>query len=341
MRISTLYLFMLFFIGACRSVQQVSLNSAPVINQIVVNEELQGQQGVVQKIIRGFAHDDGDAHQLRYKYRILSGNATLEQVNNIAILYPNDEKEIVIQLSVTDNHGATTVKTLSYKDIEIDPKKLYTDKANWMEAIGDSYKNHPSFIFQQRNEALPNVLIIGNSISVGYTPYAQEELKGKCNVYRIPENGGDTNKCLKKLDFWLGDNNWDVIHFNFGLHDLKRIKNNQLDITGKVVNTKYVYAQNLEEIVKRLKEASDAKLIWASISVIPKGADGRIKGTEVEYNQIAEKIMNHHGINIDDQYKLTLSHPDEQIEANVHFHKKGSKRQAKQVVASILESLKQ
>ena len=26
---------------------------------------------------------------------------------------------------------------------------------------------------------------------------------------------------MANLDKWLGDGNWDVIHFNWGLHDLK------------------------------------------------------------------------------------------------------------------------
>src|SRR5689334_20512700 len=39
---------------------------------------------------------------------------------------------------------------------------------------------------------LPRVLLIGDSISVCYTPATREELKGEANVHRIPENGGHT-----------------------------------------------------------------------------------------------------------------------------------------------------
>jgi len=69
--------------------------------------------------------------------------------------------------------------------------------------------------------ALPRVLLIGDSISIGYTVPVRELLKGAANVHRIPENGGPTTRGLERLDAWLGTNHWDVIHFNWGLHDLK------------------------------------------------------------------------------------------------------------------------
>ena len=68
--------------------------------------------------------------------------------------------------------------------------------------------------------ALPNVLILGDSISIGYTPGVREELKAKANVIRPNANCGDTTIGLANIDAWLGDGKWDVIHFNWGLWDL-------------------------------------------------------------------------------------------------------------------------
>ena len=67
--------------------------------------------------------------------------------------------------------------------------------------------------------SLPRVLLIGDSVSRGYTLAARKALAGKANVHRAPENCGPTANGLKKLDIWLGDGKWDVIHFNFGIHD--------------------------------------------------------------------------------------------------------------------------
>jgi len=68
---------------------------------------------------------------------------------------------------------------------------------------------------------LPRVLIIGDSISIGYTAGVQELLKGKAEVERIPGNGSSSGHGVANLSKWLGEAKWDVIHFNFGLHDVK------------------------------------------------------------------------------------------------------------------------
>ena len=68
---------------------------------------------------------------------------------------------------------------------------------------------------------LPRVLLIGDSISIGYTIPVRNLLKGKVNVHRIPTNGGPTIKGLNQIEAWIGKKKWDVIHFNWGLHDLK------------------------------------------------------------------------------------------------------------------------
>ncbi|MCA1759186.1 MAG: hypothetical protein LC658_05405, partial [Bacteroidales bacterium] len=62
---------------------------------------------------------------------------------------------------------------------------------------------------------LPNVLILGDSISIGYTPFVQEYLKGRANVFRPmlengkPENCAGTTKGVENIDRWLGSKKWD------------------------------------------------------------------------------------------------------------------------------------
>ena len=221
-----------------------------------------------------------------------------------------------------------------------DPKKLYTDKATWMAALAPKARTQAAFQFVERDPGLPNVLLIGDSISIGYTPFVQKELAGKCNVYRIPENGGDSKKALAQFEYWMGDNQWDVIHFNTGLHDMKRIVDNQLDIKGDPVNSPKEYGNNLEEYFQCL-ETTGAKLIWANITIVPEGAAGRIKGEEVRYNQIAEKVRKEHpSIGLNDLYALTAKFTADQKPANVHFEEVGKERQGKQVAEHILKGLK-
>ena len=60
----------------------------------------------------------------------------------------------------------------------------------------------------------PRILIIGDSISIGYTPYVKEHFEGQATVLHNPGNAGDTGRGLKNIRESLGDCNWDVIFFN-------------------------------------------------------------------------------------------------------------------------------
>ena len=70
------------------------------------------------------------------------------------------------------------------------------------------------------SEPMPLILIIGDSISIGYTPYVQEMFQGRAEVVHHKGNAQHTGTGLEKIDEWLGNESWDLIHFNWGLWDL-------------------------------------------------------------------------------------------------------------------------
>src|SRR5438270_839998 len=88
-------------------------------------------------------------------------------------------------------------------------------------------KSNPVFAPVQDDPKLPRVLLIGDSISIGYTLPTRTLFAGKANVHRIPENGGSTARGIEKIDAWLGTGKWDVIHFNWGLHDIRIVEGKQ------------------------------------------------------------------------------------------------------------------
>ena len=187
---------------------------------------------------------------------------------------------------------------------------------------------------------LPRVLLIGDSISMGYTLPVRALLKGKTNLHRIPTNGGSTKDGVANIEAWLGNGKWDVIHFNWGLHDLKHMKNGKLDAAGPQVSTLAEYETNLRTLVTRMK-ATGAKLIWATTTPIPAGSNGRIAGDEVKYNEVAARVMKDMGVPIDDLHARCL--PDLaawQLPKNVHFNSVGSAGLAKKVAAEIAALLK-
>jgi len=189
---------------------------------------------------------------------------------------------------------------------------------------------------------LPKVLSIGDSISIGYFKPLQEKLKDIAIVQHHKGNAQHTANGLKKLDQWLGDTRWDVIHFNFGLHDLKYVdargKNTSVE-TGKQQIPIDQYEQNLDKIVTRLKKTG-AKLIFATTTPVPDGTGFRAKGDAAIYNRAAEKIMKKHGVQINDLYSFALPRLKEiQRQSNVHFFPEGSEQLAEQCANIILKAL--
>ena len=203
------------------------------------------------------------------------------------------------------------------------------------------------------NPKLPNVLIIGDSISIGYTRLVRQQLKDKANILRPmnkngkrPFNCGDTNRGLKNLDKWLTDTRWDVIHFNWGLHDLcyrragAKPYGNRDKVNGTISVPLKQYKINLEKLVLKLKK-SNAKLIFATTTLIPQGEAGRKIGDDIKYNSVARQIMKKHKIQINDLHTLTANFKNKHFtkSADVHFTIKGYKLITTQVTKEINKQL--
>jgi len=204
------------------------------------------------------------------------------------------------------------------------------------------------------NPELPNVLILGDSISIGYTHGVRKLLRGKANVFRpmrpngrAPDNCGDTTIGLARINQWLGDRKWDVIHFNWGLWDLcyrhpeSKEQGNRDKVNGTLSTTPEDYERNLEKLVARMK-ATGARLIWASTTVVPEGEVGRFTGDDAAYNEIAKRVMDRHGIPINDLHAVSRTFPAGFFikPGDVHFTGKGSEKLAAQTAEKISGLLK-
>jgi lysophospholipase L1-like esterase len=195
-------------------------------------------------------------------------------------------------------------------------------------------------------EGLPKVLIIGDSISIGYFPAVREALRGKASVSRPNTNCGDTPRGLRHLEQWLGSTKWDVIHFNWGLWDLcyrhpeSKNQGNRDKVNGTLSVTPEDYEKNLNALVDRLQKTG-ASLIWASTTLVPEGEAGRFVGDDTKYNAVAAKIMTKRGIPINDLYATSAAMPPEMFvkPGDVHFKKAGSEQLAAEVVRSIRAAL--
>lgn len=202
----------------------------------------------------------------------------------------------------------------------------------------------PHFLPPKVDPALPNVLLIGDSISIGYTIGVRKALDGEANVWRPSVNCGPTTRGIDMLDQWLGDKQWDVIHFNFGLHDLKYIgKEGQLadlaDSKGIQVPIDQ-YSENLRQIATQLK-ATGATVIWRETTPVPKGAKGRVPDDAVRYNSAAAEVIEQvGGIETDPMFQFATEKSNLQKRADVHYTAAGSTELANHVADVIRMALK-
>jgi len=198
---------------------------------------------------------------------------------------------------------------------------------SWHEADKIAKRSN-AWDFVPDNPKLPRVLLIGDSVSRGYTLATRKYLAGRANVHRAPENCGPTANGLKKMDVWLGDGKWDVIHFNFGIHDR---------------NTPVAdYTQRLEQLIERMQKTG-ARLVWASTTPVPDDPkQHQTAAAIVERNQAAAAVMKKHGIPVDDLFAAVTPHVGEyQLPPpNVHFKEEGYDFLGQQVAAAVGAALK-
>jgi len=193
---------------------------------------------------------------------------------------------------------------------------------------------------------LPRVLLIGDSISIGYTLSAREALKGVANVHRIPTNGGPTSKGLSNIEDWLGSSKWDVIHFNWGLHDLcyrhpdSKTQGHRDKVNGSVTHSVEEYSRNLEKLVVRMKKTG-SRLIFATTTPVPQGEAGRKVGDDILYNKAALTVMRKHKVSINDLHGLMANRMSQFgiRPGNVHFTPEGSMLLAEKVAKALKKAL--
>jgi len=194
----------------------------------------------------------------------------------------------------------------------------------------------------------PNVLIIGDSISLGYTPHVVKMMQDEANVVHNKGNAQHSGTGVAKLDRWLGDTKWDVIHFNWGLWDLcyrhpeSKEQGRRDKVRGSLTTPLEQYEENLEKLVSRLRK-TNAVLIWANTTLVPEAEAGRKIDDDLKYNEVAARVMKKRGVLINDLNQLTRTFAPQLFTkpGDVHFTSDGYTKLAKQVAVSIREALPQ
>ncbi len=209
--------------------------------------------------------------------------------------------------------GSMVVLTPAYGQQKPTRQAMVTEKVEW------TWAQRP----ENPNPALPNVLLLGDSITRGYYPQAAQKLAGRANCYLFATSAASGDPRLAgqlQAYFHMAAVRFRVIHFNNGMHGWGY--------------TEAQYAHGLPGLLTALRNgAPGAKLIWASTTPVHNDAtpDGATNARIEARNAAAAKLMRANHIPIDDQFALMKAHVDLH-NGDVHYTAVGSAVQADRVV---------
>lgn len=196
-------------------------------------------------------------------------------------------------------------------------------------------------------EKKSRILIIGDSISLGYTPFVKEILSDKAIVSHNKGNAQHSGYGLENIQAWVQEDDYDIIQFNWGLWDLcyrhpdSKVQGNRDKINGTITFSPEEYGQNLETIVKLLKENTNAILIYVTTSYVPENEAGRYEKDAQKFNKVAKQVMKKYSIQVNDIYKKSKAIHKKYGEGNdnVHYTKKGYEELGKVIADYLAEEI--
>jgi acyl-CoA thioesterase-1 len=260
-----------------------------------------------------------------------------------------------------EGYRTDTYKYVRYLDQEKDSEFLHDLQADPDELINLAKDpGHAEVLERLRRECdravtdasraaapLPRVLLLGDSISMGYHATVVAGLDDEATLVRPKENCEGTTKGIRRIGDWLAleGGDFDVVHFNFGLHDLKRVGSdgrNSDDPDDPPQADLEIYQRNLRSIAKTIL-ASGATPVFCTTTPVPEGGvrPHRDPADVDLYNEIALEMMAELGIRVNDLNSFAADRIGKiQIPANVHFNRPGSAALGTHVAGDIREMLR-
>ncbi|MBR4940901.1 MAG: hypothetical protein IKZ19_02770 [Clostridia bacterium] len=169
---------------------------------------------------------------------------------------------------------------------------------------------------------MKNVLLIGDSIRVGYDKSVKKSLEGMANVYFPEENCRFASYALRYLHEYkelVPEGRVDVLHWNAGLWDSLRLFEEEPHTPIDV------YEYYIDRICIRIKKLfPEAKVIFAtSTSVISEAMSKDFKRYNEEiaaYNDRAVAVVKKYGFEVNDLFATSLAMPAEAHTEAVHYY---------------------
>jgi hypothetical protein len=172
---------------------------------------------------------------------------------------------------------------------------------------------------------LPNVLLLGDSITRNYYPGVVHGLDGRANVYLFATSAsvGDPRLPDEIRQFYAMESvKFGIVHFNNGMHGWGYSEEQ--------------YKEAFPGFLRVVRSiAQSGRLIWTTTTPVKSVASNGASNPRIDArNEIAKAFVDSHSIAVDDQYSL-MSHHSDLYQDSIHFNNTGASIQAAQVVASV------
>ena len=154
---------------------------------------------------------------------------------------------------------------------------------------------------------MAKVLIVGDSISMGYAPTVVAELADVATAEHAGTNGGDCSNVIAHIDGWLANVRPHIVTVNCGLHDLRLER-----ATGHHQVPLDFYKLILPSILEKIRSAG-CRAFWVTTTPVlegrlPAGQDFDRSNADVDaYNKAARYIANQAGVPIIDLHKAAVA----------------------------------
>ena len=189
---------------------------------------------------------------------------------------------------------------------------------------------------------MKKILLIGDSIRMGYCEYVKESFSDSATVYYPPENCKFAVNVLRFMKEWKVSKrcNWptdmDMVVFNAGLWDVLRIQDGEMLST---IDYDTYIMERLGTVIKELFPV--AKIAFATTTAIVEDASHKRYNKDIEeFNAEAIKVLSPRGIEVLDLYEITKNiAPDSKLRSDeTHFNTDGGRKLIGGAVVDYLSS---
>ena len=183
---------------------------------------------------------------------------------------------------------------------------------------------------------MKKVVLIGDSIRMGYEPTVRQELEGVFEVWAPEKNSGKSTAILENLDEWVLSQNPDIVHINCGHHDLRKA----FDAADSNIPLAQ-HRQNVETILMTIREKTQARVIWVTTTPVnekwhhERKPFDRFEKDVAAYNAADTETAQRLGIEVNDLYQVVMDAGRDELlkDDGVHFTDHGKEVQGKAVAA--------